>query len=46
MVDSVEDALRSEEKEVQVNTLRSVLDFLKATQATDGSDAVAKTLES
>jgi hypothetical protein len=44
MVDAVEDALRSEEKEVQVNTLRSVLDFLKATQAVDGSDAVAKTL--
>jgi cohesin loading factor subunit SCC2 len=44
MVASVEDALRSEEKEVQVNTLRSVLDFLKAEQATDGSDAVAKTL--
>jgi phage head maturation protease len=44
MVDAVEDALRSEEKEVQVNTLRSVLDFLKATQAVDGSDSVAKTL--
>jgi hypothetical protein len=43
MVTSVEDALRSEEKEVQVSTLRSVLDFLKAVQATDGS-AVAKTL--
>jgi phage head maturation protease len=44
MVASVEDALRSEEKEVQVNTLRSVLDFLKATQATEGSEAVAKSL--
>lgn len=44
MVDAVEDALRSEEKEVQVNTLRSVLDFLKAEQAVDGSDTVAKTL--
>jgi phage head maturation protease len=44
MVDAVEDALRSEEKEVQVNTLRSVLDFLKATQATDGSDSVEKAL--
>lgn len=44
MVNSVEDALRSEDKEVQVNTLRSVLDFLKAEQATDGSDAVAKAL--
>jgi hypothetical protein len=44
MVGSVEDALRSEDKEVQVNTLRSVLDFLKAEQATDGSNAVAKAL--
>ena len=44
MVASVEDALRSEEKEVQVNTLRSVLDFLKAEQAIDGSEAVAKSL--
>jgi phage head maturation protease len=44
MVASVEDALRSEEKEVQVNTLRSVLDFLKAEQAVEGSKDVAKAL--
>lgn len=44
MVASVEDALRSDEKEVQVNALRSVLDFLKATQATEGENAVAKSL--
>lgn len=44
MVASVEDALRSEDNEVQINTLRSVLDFLKATQATNGSEDVAKSL--
>ncbi len=44
MVDSVEDALRSEDKEVQVNTLRSVLDFLKATKAIEGEGSVAKSL--
>jgi phage head maturation protease len=44
MVSAVEDALRSEEREVQVNTLRSVLDFLKAEQATKGSEDVAKSL--
>ena len=37
LMGSVEDALGSEERGVQVDALRSVLDFLKALEATSGS---------
>ena len=43
LVTSVEDALGTEEREVQVTTLRSVLDFLKALEATTGSEDLEKT---
>jgi len=43
LVTSVEDALNSEERDVQTNTLRSVLDFLKALEATS-TDSVEKSV--
>jgi HK97 family phage prohead protease len=44
LIGSVTDALGSEDREVQVDALRSALDFLKSVEATTSDTSVAKSL--